>query len=230
LQNTLGCWWWQRHLHSRLRPLPRYTTTSRVKRRPVQRGYGTTLKMVRNRLEISLGPNARSDGDFFGHGLAGTCQLKGDFDLRASFRLLDWPQHNGVRVSLYLGSTADIENEGIYIERDSYSEADVEGGDPFDLYVFYADEGQILVEHPTADLSGRLRFRRVGSIVTGYIWSDPDWIELGSSDVGTQNLPFALFVMSHDSVFADSYVRVAFETVRLAAGSLTGAACPIPTS
>ena len=87
----------------------------KTKWRPVQRGYGTALRMVRNRLEISLGPNARSDGDFFGHGLAGTCQLNGDFDLRVSFRLLDWPPHNGVRVSLYLGSMADIENEGIYL-------------------------------------------------------------------------------------------------------------------
>jgi len=197
----------------------------KTKWRTIQRGSGTALSMVRNRLEISLGPNARSDGNFFGHGLAGTCRLSGDFDLRVSFRLLDWPARNGVRVSLYLGSLADIKNEGIYLERDNY---DDEVGNPLEVYVYYADEGLTYVEHPTADMSGRFRLRRDGSIVTGYIWSDHEWIELGSSDAGRQNLPFALFVYSHDSEFADSNVRIAFESVRLEAGSLTGAACPFP--
>ena len=187
--------------------------------------------MVRNRLEISLNANARGDGrDFFGSGLGSTCAVSGDFDLRASFRLLEWPLHNGVRVALHLGTNTDIENGGVYIERDSYSDADVENNNPIEVYVFYANEGLVLVENETADISGLFRLRRVGSIVTGYYMSNVGWIELGSSDVGAQNLPFALIVYSHDSVFADSVVKAAFDTVRLAAGTLTGAACPLPTS
>jgi hypothetical protein len=193
---------------------------------PIQRGTGTKLNMVRNRLEISLDAGAQSDSDFFGSGLVSTCELGGNFDLRVTFRLLNWPAHNGVRVALYLGAPAGIENEGVYLERDSYSEADVVGGDPFDLYVFYAGEGLTYVEQPTADMSGRFRVQRIGSVVTGYYWSDPDWIALGSSNVETQDLPFALIAYSHDSVFADTDVRAAFDTVRLATGSFTGAACP----
>jgi hypothetical protein len=201
----------------------------KTKWRPLQFGSGTSAKMIRNRLEMSLSVAARGDGrDFFGEGLASTCALSGDFDLRASFRLLEWPLHNGVRVALHLGTNTDIENGGVYIERDSYSDADAD--DPIEVYVFYSDEGQILVENQTEDMSGLLRLRRVASIVTGYYRSNAEWVELGSSEVGTQNLPFALFVYSHDSVFADSFVKAAFESVRLASGSFSGAACPFPTS
>ena len=201
----------------------------KTKWRPIQIGSDVTSTFVRNRLEISLHNDAQGDGqDFFGSGLSSSCALEGDFDLRATFRLLDWPEHNGTRVTLFLGSMAELENTGVYLERDSYSEADADN--PLELYVFYADEGQILVEHETADMSGHFRLRRVGSSVTGYYRSAGDWVEIGSSEVGTQSLRFAVLAYSHDSVFADSDVRVAFDAVRVATGSLTGATCPFPTS
>lgn len=201
-----------------------------TKWRPLQFGTGTTLEMVRNRLEISLNADAQGDGEnFFGRGLFSACAVSGDFDLRTTFRLVDWPLHNGVRAALYLGTIGEIKNRGVYLERDSYSEAEAEGN-PIELYVFYADEGATFQEHETEQVSGNLRLGRVGSVVTGYYLSNAQWIELGSSNVGTQDLRFALFVYSHDSVFSDSDVRVAFDTVRLAAGSFTGAACPFVTS
>ena len=201
-----------------------------TKWRPIQIGSGATSTFVRNRVEVSLPNDAQGDGqDIFGSGLSSSCAVAWDFDLRASFRLLDWPEHNGTRVALFLGSMTDIENDsGVFLERDSYSEADADI--PLELYVFYADQGQIFVEHETADTTGHLRFQRVGSIVTGYYRSAGNWVEIGSSDAGTHELRFAVLAYSHDSVFADSDVRAAFDAVRVATGSLTGPTCPFPTS
>jgi len=201
----------------------------KTKWRPVQFGTGAATSMVRNRLEITLEAVAAGSGqDFFGSGLFSTCALKGDFDLRASYRLLDWPEHNGTRVALFLGSMADLPTDnGIFIERDSYSEADADV--PFDLYVFFAEQGVQLIEHETDHQSGLLRLRRVGPVVTGYYKSDSDWVEMGSTNLGTQSLRFAVVTYSHDSVFADANVRASFEGVRLAAGSFTGATCPVST-
>jgi hypothetical protein len=198
-----------------------------TKWRPFSFGSGTTTEFVRDRVEISVDAAASGDGpDFFGRGLYSTCEVSGDFDLRASFQLLAWPQGNGVRVALHLGTLAGIRNRGVYLERDSYGEA--EDG-PLEVYVYYADEGQTLIEHETTDQSGFFRLVRVGSNLTGYYLSDSGWTELGSSDVGTENQRFALFVYSHDSVFADSDVKAAFNGVRVASGTLTGDRCPFTT-
>jgi hypothetical protein len=201
-----------------------------TKWRPIARGSGTAVETVRNRLEVSLDVDAQGDGvDYFARGHLSACALSGDFDLRASFQLLDWPVQNGGRATLYLGSIADIRNRGVYVERDSYSQAEVEPGVPSEVYVFFADRGQTFVEHETEDTDGRFRLQRVGPIVTGYYLTNSQWVELGTADVGTEDMQFGLYVYSHDSVFADLFVRVAFDTVRLAAGSLIGAACsPAP--
>jgi len=202
----------------------------KTKWRPLQFGTGATTSMVRNRLEITLDADAAGSGqDFFGSGLFSTCALKGDFDLRASYRLLDWPEHNGTRVALYLGSMSDLPTDnGIFIERDSYSEADADV--PFDLYVFFAEQGVQLIEHETDHQSGLLRLRRVGSVVTGYYRLDSDWVEMGSTNLGTQSLRFAVVAYSHDSVFADAKVRASFDGVRLASGAFTGTTCPFATT
>jgi hypothetical protein len=109
--------------------------------------------------------------------------------------LLDWPEHNGTRVALFLGSMADLPTDnGIFVERDSYSEADA--AVPFDLYVFFAEQGVQLIEHETDHQSGLLRLRRVGPVVTGYYRSDSDWVEMGSTNLGTQSLRFAVVTYS----------------------------------
>ena len=202
----------------------------KTKWRALQFGTGATTSMVRNRLEITLDADAAGIGqDFFGSGLFSTCALKGDFDLRASYRLLDWPEHNGTRVALFLGSMADLPtDDGIFIERDSYSEADTDV--PFDLYVFFAEQGVQLIEHETDHQSGLLRLRRVGPVVTGYYRLGSDWVEMGSTNLGTESLRFAVVTYSHDSVFADANVRASFDGVRLASGSFTGSTCPFSTS
>jgi hypothetical protein len=231
-RNSAACAW----LFIAAASLSSATATAQVvyddfttKWRPIDRGSGTAVETVRNRLEISLEPDASGDGvDFFVRGVLSACEISGDFDLRASFQLLDWPAQNGGRVSLYLGGLQDVRNRGVYMERDSYSEAEVDPGLPSEVYVFYADRGQTFLEHETADTQGRLRVQRVGSIVTGYYLSNSQWVELGSTDLGTEDLQFGVFALSHDSVFADSFVRVAFDTVRLAAGTVTGAACSSP--
>ncbi len=204
-----------------------------TKWRPISIGTGTTSEMVRNRLEVSLAADAAGDGeDFFASGLGSTCAVSGDFDLRATYTLLEWPLHNGTRVALHVGTLEGIPTDrGVFVERDSFSEAD-DPENPREVYVFFADRGAIAIDHETAHMSGRLRLQRVGSIVTGYNWSTAHsrWVELESSDVGTQDLRFALIVYSHDSVFTDLDVKVALDTVRLAEGTLTGAACPLPTT
>ena len=63
--------------------------------------------MLRNRAEITLAADAEGTGaDFFSRGLTSTCVVSGNFDLRVSYRLLNWPNGNGVRAALFLGDDA----------------------------------------------------------------------------------------------------------------------------
>jgi len=187
-------------------------------------GSGATQTMVRERLEVSLAANARNAGrDFFAAGLSSTCTVSGDFDLRVSYRLLDWSTGNGVRTALYLGTPADVVvDKGVFVERDSYSLAD---GGPREVYVFFGGE-DILQEVDTTHTGGQLRLARVGSRVTGYYGQGTQWVALSSINVGTKALPFAILAYSHNSVFADTFVRVAFDDVVLVAGSFAGTTCP----
>ena len=200
-----------------------------TKWRNLQIGSGTALTMVRNRVEISLAANSKGAGaDFFSRGLASTCVLSGNFDLRVSYRLLNWPNGNGVRTALYLGDPTKIsdESQGMFIERDSYSVAD---GGPREVYVFFAG-GDIVQEIDTAHTSGQLRVTRNGSRVNGYYRQGTSWVSLMSIDLGTQqDVQFMVLLYSHDSVFADMRASAAFDNVSVVTGVLKGAACPYAT-
>jgi len=202
----------------------------KTKWRPIEFGIGASSEMVRNRLEITLDEAAGSGGDdFFASGLFSTCALKGDFDIRASYRLLVWPSQNGTRVALFLGSLAELGSDaGIYVERDSFSPADAAPAP--EEYIFFGDNGQTYSEQETDHTAGTLRLRRIGPTVTGYYRSGSTWIELGTSVVGTQSLRFGVVAYSHDTVFASHDVIVAFESVRVTSGTFAGNTCPLLTS
>jgi len=191
-------------------------------------GYGAVATRVRSRLEFNLSPAGVGDtsAGIFGAGLASTCALIGDFDLRVSYRLLKWPAGNGVRVALSLGTPADIEDQkGIRIERGSYST--VEGG-PREIYGFVVDGTSH--EADTSDTSGRLRLVRVGSRVSGYYLEDTHWIRLSTTESGTEALRFTVLAQGHESGTATEFVSAAFDNVILATGSLQGATCPLAGS
>jgi len=194
--------------------------------RKFQVGSGTVLKMLRNRAEITLAADAEGTGaDFFSRGLTSTCVVSGNFDLRVSYRLLNWPNGNGVRAALFLGDPAQIDDEtqGLFIERDSYSTAD---GGPREVYVFFAG-GDIVQEVDAAHTLGQLRVVRDGSIVTGYYRHGASWVSLSSIDLGTpEDLQFTILLYSHDSVFADMRASAAFDNFNVVTGALKGEACP----
>jgi len=194
--------------------------------REIQVGSGTAFRPLHNQAEFAIGGSAQGAGaDFFARGLASTCVVSGDFDLRVSYRLLDWPSGNGVRMALYLGDPTriDDESQGIFVERDSYGAAD---GGPREVYVFFAG-ADIVQEVDTSDTAGRLRVTREGSTVTGYYRTGTSWERLSSIDLGTQqDFRFSILLYSHDSVFADMPVSAAFDNAIVVKGSFKGAFCP----
>lgn len=69
-------------------------------------GTGTTVNQRSGRIEIEFAPDASEAPDnqgVFGKWITSTCTLRGDFDVRVRFQLLDWTPLAGVTVAFAAG-------------------------------------------------------------------------------------------------------------------------------
>jgi len=160
---------------------------------------GLDTSETNQRLEITLPADA--SGDIFSSGVEGVCEINGDFDMQVDYELLVWPTGgNGVRVGL----TAD--GAGV-MERMS-------NDDPNEEY-YTADFGSYgNPSTTTTDVSGTLRIKRSGNTFYAYYRDNNtgNWVQLFShAGMPTDNLPFNLSAWSHDSLFGDQEVKIAFD-------------------
>ena len=184
-------------------------------------GSGPESEETNRRLEIVLPADSRgTTSDVFGVSYDSVCRLRGDFDIRVSYALLEFPALNGVRVGLGVHEPGQFSQ---VVERTSFSQHDALP--PGEVYL--TDFGGV-IEVPTTDTSGRLRLVRKGKTLTGYYFDaiSGDWQSISSVTYTANEVHFAIAAWSHDLFFDDKRVRVAFDQVVIRRGVLLGACLP----
>jgi TolB protein len=142
----------------------------------------------------------------------GRCAMTGDFDMRATYTLLDWPATNGVQASIGTYSPAGGEGAAIR-ESQTWGE----------LYSGYFPPNWLSIT--TSARSGTLRVVRSGTISTAYYRVGRGWQEIASGIVSGQPANPNISIATQDERFVHQLVRVAWSDF-----SATAAGWQCPTS
>src|SRR4030095_4321283 len=140
-----------------------FNNASRSRWNVLADGLGPDSEETNRRLEIVLpadsieSPVSLFDGISVGY--LSVCRLQGDFDIRVSYALLEFPAFNGVRVGL---GAVESGQGAFSVERTSFSQHDYLP--PGEVYL----TGFPVIQVPTTDTQGKLRLVREGHTATGY--------------------------------------------------------------
>lgn len=181
---------------------------------------GPTIQEREGRLEVSL-PAASYGTSFFAS--AETRPLfRGDLDVQVDFQLLQHPPHNGVRMGIVIHRNGQAFAS---VQRTSLGEGEPLG-EPRESYLL--DTRTSLGRHATDNTSGKLRLTRVGSTLTGYFWdaTAAEWVPFASGTTTEEDVRLGLSAWSHDEVFADQDVRVAFDNFQVNQGQIVNPDLP----
>ena len=129
-------------------------------------GSGVEVAERNDRLEFSVGSEVTVDVDYGVDQHYGTgCQLRGDFDARVEFELLDWPEESGMSVTF--GAYFAAPDEAFWsISRHGGAEG-------------YATSVASIGRFAAAtDVKGTLRLRRAAGLLTMYYRAGGHWVEL----------------------------------------------------
>lgn len=171
----------------------------------VNQGAGVTVQEINQRVEVEMAADA--NGAIFWGGYQTIGIYGGDLDVSVSYRLLDWPVRNGVRVGLALVSP-EASQSFWTMERVSGGWVE-QFGDAF-LTDYNASLGVVV---STTDTAGALRIARTGNTISAWYWSNGDWQLIRSELVSSGDLRFEFAAWSHDPYFSHQRVRVAFDDV-----------------
>jgi hypothetical protein len=174
--------------------------------------YGAGAQLAEQSQELEFFMPASSSGAEFGARLVSVFRLRGDFDIRVDFRLLQWPYYNGMRTAI--GLTDDYYDD-YGMERSSLSASEPLGAQE----VYVADFGPLVLV-PTQDFTGTLRLVRSGSTQTGYYIGDGGWMPVLSDAAPTEDVAIQLHAWSHDYAFQHQDVRAAFDNFTVVTGQL----------
>jgi len=174
-------------------------------------GTGNSVAEVNQRAEFHFDANSMDnpESSVFLSGIEHECMLVGDFTLIADFELLAWPSLNGVRMG--------IQTPPWTVERLS----DFAGDN------YATDFGGAVTLTPTNDTSGALRLMRQGSTVTGSYDDGGSWVDIETTAGNTDPVSLRLQSWSHDDLFADQVVDVAFDNLTFV-GTLSCPETPTP--
>jgi len=181
-------------------------------------GSGPRIIERNQRLEMLLpASSTESPAGGFSGNYVSVCKLRGDFDIRVSYALLEFPAFNGVRVGLVVQESDQVSPAAV--ERTSFSQHDALS--PGEVYL--TDFGGV-TQVSTTDTRGRLRLTREGNTLTGYYFDTnvKDWQSISSATYITNDVHFSIAAWSHDYAFDDQRVRVAFDNVHIQRGVLIG--------
>lgn len=173
-------------------------------------GSGAQIAEQNQRLEFFM-PGSAS-GTEFGTRLVSQFEMRGDFDIRVDYQLLQWPWYNGVRIAIAMTDNL-YDNYGM--ERSSLSAIEPLG----EHEVYIADFGPFVLV-PTEDLSGTLRLVRSGATQTGYFLQAGEWIAVQTDTAPTRDITIQLHAWSHNYAFRDWDVRAAFDNFTVMTGEL----------
>ena len=192
-------------------------------------GFGPTVNETNQRLEMVFPANCTNDpmSGAFGEGYQSVCQLNGDFDMQIDYSLIDWPSENGVRIGFGVSEVPIEPGVGCApVERVSFGSNEHTGW-PREVYCTDFGDGQYSIT-ATSDLSGKLRLVRAGTTLSGYYFSNGCWVLVHSGPVTAADLYIVIAAWSHDSVFADQEVKIAFDNFVINQGDLVCGASTSP--
>ena len=181
-------------------------------------GVGPTVEATDGHLVMRIPADAHEDAGAPGL-IAGSfvtrCLVRGDYDVQASFALLEWQHDLGVTLVL---REAVPGSAGI-----------MRGQIPGDVY-------ETTIAHTpntrTSDRSGTLRLVRSGQTVSSYYLRDGRWVRLASGEASTTDVAFELTLWTDDAARTglrwresgtSAPVAVALDDFRLTAATLV---CP----
>jgi hypothetical protein len=182
-------------------------------------GQGVEVAERNARLEFSIAPEVAPQANFGVEEHYGTqCRLVGDFDARVQFKLLTWPPANGtyLQFGAYFpvnGTAEQVSRQGRWVS-----------GAGWDAYTSSLGWGHIAA---TSDMTGALRLRREGGVLSGYYRAGREWIRLGSerSPHPTQLL---LGLSSNAEQFGHTAASVAFDNFSATADDVECPGVPVP--
>ena len=168
---------------------------------PPYRNPGTTVGVVDGELEVGVAGDATLDPrSGLGAGVTTRCTLTGDFDVSVDYRLLEWPEANGVNVNLSLDGGSSV------FRSNTFGESVGAWFPPFGGTEAYAAP------------AGTLRLARSRGVVTASYRRDGAWVLLRSALLGNGPQRVTLSIWVDGARFARESVRVAFDNLRVTRG------------
>jgi DNA-binding SARP family transcriptional activator len=168
-------------------------------------GTGIEIAERNGRLEIEFAADGVPGGEFnlLGAHYGTSCRFPGDFDVRVDYRLLDWPAANGVYVAINAWFTKPPQ---LAIVRQSQA-----WGEEYASFW-----GGKTSDRRTADTTGSLRIKRVGTRFTTYHKSGGKWLPLDS--VLSEGAPMiSIQAQTMADWFGHKAVRVALDNFSMRA-------------
>jgi hypothetical protein len=124
---------------------------------------GTTAQVIHNRLEVTVAGNGYAG--LYGNGFT----LKGDFDMRVDFTMINWPPNNLTQITIGLQNQS--QNLG------QVARASTPGGEQYFTIIMNKYHSIGITDPP---LSGTLRIVRTGGKVEGFYKDGEGWTSIGS--------------------------------------------------
>jgi hypothetical protein len=160
------------------------------------------------------------DGNSYGAaGVTSKFLLKGDFDATVDYRLITWPDANGVRLG-FEGPGADSD-QVFLVKRISWGPYDLPNIGEVYLAAFESGVEWYGNQAPTVDKAGSLRLTRVGNVLTGYFFnqSTSAWQQIASHDYGTSGyrewVEITLWAVGPSNAPASQDVEIAFDNFQV---------------
>lgn len=168
----------------------------------------------------------------FGAGVNSNFLLKGDFEIIVDYRFIAWPPANGV--SLGFNNDYRFKAGEFVIRRISVPQNELP--DIKENYKAAFDTGSIFTIFyvPTADTNGRLKWTRVGSVMTGYFFNKAsnEWQTIGFYDYSATGIDewmgFSLNARSNTPGFAGQDVEIAFDNFQATYDQIRYTALTVP--
>jgi hypothetical protein len=190
--------------------------------------YDQHQRWVQKDGELRIQIDGASVGETFGAGVNSNFLLKGNFEIIVDYRLITWPSANGISVGFNNDNHFTVTSGEFVIRRinigpnENYKAAFDNG---YDFQVFLV---------PTADISGRLKWTRVGLVMTGYFFNKQinDWQIIGSHDYFATGIDewvgFSLNARGNN--FTGQDVEIAFDNFQVTYDQIRYTSNPAPIS
>ena len=153
---------------------------------PFEESTQTHLAQQGGELRIKI------DGGSIDHGAGVSSKflLKGNFVMTVDYRLITWPNENGVRLGFEGGGSSNSD-PGVMVKRISLGPNELPPpSNPKEVYSadFFDGSNWYGFRQLATDIAGQggsLRLDRVGSVMYGYYSTQPNtWVPIGSHDYG----------------------------------------------